>query len=85
MFVKEVKGQNRQAIVGKMHEDGYPEATGPDKHITQQSANEHTRDKTIELHMDRRKDDSCHPNSDVLIAQDLLQSTAEGEFFRYSR
>ena len=57
-----IVGNDGEAIVGKMHNDRYPQTAGPKEDITEHRTHQHARDEAEELHMDGGEDDCRDPN-----------------------
>ena len=82
-FVVQVIKDDRRAIVQKVHQYARPQRASDVEHIAQQNAEEHARQKAVELEMDEgengRREDDGHVRVHF-ACQRLLQHTTEGQF-----
>ena len=90
-FVVQVIEDDCRAVVDEVHEDARPQRASDVEHVAQQNAEEHARQKAVELEMDEREDGRREDDGDVrvhLARQRLLQHASKSQFFangRYQR
>jgi len=85
---EEIISKDSQAVIHKVHRHRNPQAARPNKDISEHGPHQHTRYKTIELHMDGGEDKRRNPDSHVYLCtwylvtlsltDDLLERAAEG-------
>lgn len=68
-FVAQIIEDNCRSVVDEVHQHAGPKRIGDIEHITQQYAEEHARQETVELEVDKREDGCREEDGDMRVLQ----------------